>query len=154
MDADALAGATDAAGRLAPLAECADARALAERTPLPADPAAVAKIAVARARLDGVYALTAVRRWPQARKAVAEPRTDADATGVPEVRAEAAFAEGEILTRLQDPKAEAPLLDAAQHAGAARDDRLAARALLTLVNDLAIDHQNADRALLVSSIAE
>jgi tetratricopeptide (TPR) repeat protein len=154
MDADALAGAADAAGRLAPLAECADARALLERTPLPADPAALAKIAVARARLDGVYALSAARRWQPARTAAAAARADADASGWPEVRAEAAFAEGEILTRLEDPKAEAPLLEAVHQAGAARDDGLAARALLTLANDLATEHQNAERALLVSAIAE
>ena len=153
-DAESLEHAIDASGGLAPLAECADARALRERAQVPPMPAQRVDIAAARQHLDTVHALTLAHHWQDARKMAAEVRTEADATGRPELRAEAAFALGDVLSSLSDPGAEVVLLDAARLAGAARDDRLAARALVTLVGSIAIDQQNATRALLVADVAD
>ncbi len=154
IDAETLERAVDAAGGLPTLAECADARALTERAPLPADPGVVARIGAVRARLDEVQALALAGRRHEARKSATAARTEADATGWAQVRAEAAFAEGDILSRLGDPSAESSLLAAARFAGIARDDRLAARALIELVASIAADQQRAERASLVADIAE
>src|SRR5262249_53896470 len=64
------------------------------------------------------------------------------------------FTLGDILGKLDDPGAEPALLDAARLAGEARDDRLAARSLVRLAGRIAVDQQNAPRALLVADIAE
>ncbi|HKA91073.1 MAG TPA: serine/threonine-protein kinase [Haliangiales bacterium] len=152
--AETVERAVDAAGGLPPLAECADARALTERAPLPADPAARAKIATVRARLDGVEAMGLAGRRQEARKEAAAARVDAEAIGWAQLRAEAAYADGEILVRLSDSNAEVPLLDAVRFAGESRDDRLAARALIELVNSVAANQQKAERAALAAEIAE
>jgi tetratricopeptide (TPR) repeat protein len=154
VDGETLEKAIDAAAGLPALAECADARALIERAPLPADPGVVARIGAVRARLDEVQALALVGRRHEARKSAAAARAEADATGWAQVRAEAAFAEGDILSRLGDPSAESPLLAAARFAGDARDDRLVARALIELVSSIAADQQQSGRASLVADIAE
>jgi tetratricopeptide (TPR) repeat protein/predicted Ser/Thr protein kinase len=152
VDGETLGAAVDAARDLPPLAECSDARALAERI-APA-PAQAAGVAAARSRVDAVQALTLAHRWQTAREQARTARAAADAIGWPGVRAEAAFAEGDVLSDLSDPAAEAPLLDAARLAGVAHDDLLAARALTGLVKSLAVDAQSAPRALLAADIAE
>src|SRR5262249_29359455 len=63
-------------------------------------------------------------------------------------------AEGDILVNAQDPLAERPLIEAVRLAGAARDDRVAARALTLLVVGLAEAQQSAARAVLVADIAD
>ena len=171
MDRESLSAAIEAADGLPTLAECADARALTERIPLPADPAVAAQVAAARARLDGVQALSLAHRWPEAKSAAAEARALADATGWANVRAEAAFAEGDVGSDLQEPGAEAAfaegdvgsdlqepaaeaiLLEAARLAGEARDDHLAARALVELSRHVVENQLNAERALLVADVA-
>jgi eukaryotic-like serine/threonine-protein kinase len=154
VDAETLEHAIDASGRLASLSECADARALRERATVPPMPSQLPGIAATRQHLDTVQALMLAHRWQDARKMAAAVRTEADATGRPELRAEAAFALGDVLSDLSDPGAEAVLVDAGRLAGAARDDRLAARALITLVGDIASNQQNATRALLVADVAD
>ncbi len=153
MDRDTLGKAIDAAGALPQLGECADTRALTERLPMPTEPAIVDAIAAARARLDVVHALALAGRRADARKAAAEARALADKIDWPQLRAEAAHAEGDILGRLGENGEEA-LLAAVRFAGAARDDRLAARALIELVGNIAADQQQAERASLVADIAE
>jgi tetratricopeptide (TPR) repeat protein len=152
VDADAVEHAGNAAAGLAPLAECADARALTERAPIP--PGSAARVAAARANLNAALALTLAHRWAEARPRAALVRAEADATGWAQLRAEAAFAEGDVLSYLNDPAAEPALLASQRFAGEAHDDRLAARALVRLAGELAVDQQNASRALLVADVAE
>jgi len=154
MEAKSLEAAQDSARNLPALAECADARALTERTPLPSDSATVARITTTRAHLDAVVALNLAHRWAEAGKAAANVRAEAEATGWPQVRAETAFAEGVALYELRDPRAEPVLLDASRLAGEAHDDRLAARALTELVEDLSLNEETAGRALMGADIAE
>lgn len=154
MDAETLEHAIEASGGLPTLSECADARALSERAPPPPMPTQLASIATARQHLDNLQALTLAHRLPDAQKMALAVRAEVDALGRPELRAEAAFRLGDVLASLDDPGAETVLIDAARLAGAARDDRLAARALVTLVGTLATNQQNAPRALLVADIAD
>jgi tetratricopeptide (TPR) repeat protein len=153
-DAAMVEHAIDSVRGLASLAECADVVELAARAPPPSDPIRAARIAAARARLERVRALVLAHRWVEARPAAIAVRAEADATGWPGLRAEAAFAVGDVLSRLADPGAEPPLLDAVRLAGAARDDRLAARALIALVSYVAEDEQQAPRALALAEIAD
>ena len=154
MDTPSMAAAIDAAENLPPLAECADARALSERVPLPSDRGRVAQIALVRSQLDGVQGLLLANRWDAARTALAGVRRAADATEWLEVRAEAAFLHGVVIDQLQDPEAQKPLLEAAGLAAAARNDLLAAQALVTLVEHLANHHNNPGEALLAADIAD
>ncbi|HEX3765420.1 MAG TPA: tetratricopeptide repeat-containing protein kinase family protein, partial [Kofleriaceae bacterium] len=153
MDKETLNAASDAVGGLPPVAECADTRALTERVGPPADRAQAARIATARAHLDEVQAMILAHRWADARKQVTAVRAEADATGWSQVRAEAAFAEADVLHDLSDPSAEVPFLEAHRLAALAHDDRLAARALIEFVKSLAVDDQHADRALVVADVA-
>ena len=100
-----------------------------------------------------VQGLTLAGRLADARKAAATVRAEAEATGWPQLRAEAAFAEGDIMAKF-GLDAEAPLLDAVRLAGAANDDRLTARALAQLVHVLGGTAQKAGDALLVADIAD
>lgn len=153
VDGPAVEHATAAADGLASLAACADARGLAERIQLPADPAQVAKIALARTRIDATEALRLTYRLADARTEASAARVDADATGWPQVRAEAAVAEADVLTDQGEPR-EAQWLEAARLAFAARDDRLAARALVGLTFDLSNDENKAERAFVVADVAD
>jgi tetratricopeptide (TPR) repeat protein len=146
-------GAVDAAARLPSLAECADARALVERAPDPSDPALAARVAAARRSVDGARALHLAGRVEEARRAAAAARIEAEATDWPPARADAAFAEAEVLAGVQDPGAEARYLEAARLAAQGRDDRLAARALVRLAVHLG-DTRSAQRALLAVAVAE
>ncbi|HEU4729553.1 MAG TPA: serine/threonine-protein kinase [Kofleriaceae bacterium] len=154
VDGDALAHAIDAASRLAPVAECAEARALSERAPVPANPVQANLIAPARRQLEALQALVLAHRLSDARTATAAARVAADATGWAPLRAEQAFAEGELLSVLGEASAEARLVEASQLADAAGDDRLRARALIALVDDLADHQQKADAALRMADLAE
>ena len=154
MDGESLAAATQAARGLPPLDECGDVRALTERAPLPADPIQRSLIAATRLHLDFVKALILAHHWKEARPAATAVRAEAEATGWAEVRADAAFAEGHVLSDLQDPRTEAVLIEAARLAGLAHDDQIAARALVELVRILAVSEQTAGRGVLVADIAE
>ena len=153
VDGPAVEHATAAVDGLASLADCADARGLTERVQLPADPALVAKIGHARARIDAAQALRLSYRLADARTEASAARAEADATGWPQVRAEAASAEADVLTDRGEPR-EAQWLEAARLAFAARDDRLAARALVGLTFDLSNDDNKAERAFVVADVAE
>src|SRR5262249_13313786 len=149
-DGETLERAVFAADGLAPLSECADARALTERQPVPADRAL--PIAAARRISDSAQALALSR--PRAGAVVAATaRVAAEATGWPQVPAEAAMVEADVLYRLRGPGAARRALDAARLAGESRDDGLAARALILLARHFAEDHLNSARALLVADIA-
>src|SRR5262249_57798513 len=110
------------------------------------DRAGVAKTADARGGMEAARALRLGYRLSDARTEAAAARTEADATGWPQVRAEAASAEADVLTDKGEPR-EAQWLEAARLAFAARDDRLAARALVGLTFDLPNDGNKAQRAL-------
>ncbi len=154
MDGEALAHAIDAASSLAPVSECADTRALSERAPMPSNPMQLSLIARARTQLDALQELTLAHRFLDAKRAAIEARAAADSTGWAPIRAEQAFAEGELLSLLGEPDAEPRLLEANRLAEAARDDRLRARALISLVDDLADHQQKADAALRVADLAD
>jgi eukaryotic-like serine/threonine-protein kinase len=154
LDANGLEHAIDAARALPALAVCADPRALTERVPLPADPTAVERIARARARITGVAALTLANRVEQAKAEATEARREADATGWPEVRAEAALAQGALLTELKDRGAGIVLKEAAHFAAQAHADDLGAAALVALVDHLAEDKQDAAAALAMVEMAD
>jgi eukaryotic-like serine/threonine-protein kinase len=154
VDDQALAHALDASTSLPPLSECADPRALTERAPLPPGAAERARIRAVRDHLDGARALIASERWTDARGQAQAARIEADAAGWVQVRAEAAFVLGRVLARQGDPDAEAMLTDASALAGKARDDRLEAHSLITLVGHLANSERSADRSLLLARVAE
>jgi tetratricopeptide (TPR) repeat protein len=154
VDAAALAKAVDAASSLPPLSECADAAALSERTPMPRDPATVARIAATRGRLDRARALYAAQRWSAAKAEADGARADAEAAAWPELRAEVALVGARVQLRLEDRAAEQSFLDAAAFAGAAHDDRLAALAVLQLAGYLASRQAEIDRGLFAARLAE
>ncbi|HEX8106839.1 MAG TPA: serine/threonine-protein kinase [Kofleriaceae bacterium] len=154
VDADTLEHAADAVSNLGSLRDCADTRVLGERTPVPTDPRVTARVNEVRRRLDEVQAQIAAHRLSEGRKAAGEVRALAENIDWPPLAAEASFAEGDILAALQDPSAEAPLMTASRLATAGHDDRLAARALIRLVDVLGAVKQNAARALLVADLTE
>jgi serine/threonine-protein kinase len=153
MDAASIEHAIGAVDNLPLLPECADARTLAERAPLPTDPALVARIAGVRARVDAAQALRLGFRLSAALAGAAAARADADAIGWPQLQAEAASAEADVLADQRQPR-DAQWLAAARLAFAARDDRLAAHALVGLTYYLANDANKTDRALTVAEVAE
>ncbi|HZS37295.1 MAG TPA: serine/threonine-protein kinase, partial [Polyangia bacterium] len=153
VDAEALANAIHAASALPPVDECADARALTERVPAPRDAAALAAIDAARAHLDRARALGDARRLREARAQAEQARAEAEATGFLPVRAEAALLLGRLIHEFAEPGAVAPLQDAARLAEQARDDRLAADAMIELTGAMA-DGGLAPAAVLLSPVAE
>jgi tetratricopeptide (TPR) repeat protein/predicted Ser/Thr protein kinase len=154
VDADTLEHAQDAVSNLQSLAECADTRVLSERLAPPADASVAAKVKNARRRSDEIQAQVAAHHLADARKAAEQLRIEAEAIGWPLLAAESEFLEGDVLAALEDPSAEGPLLQATRNATAARDDRLAARALVRLIDVLGKVKQNAAQALLFAEVAE
>ncbi len=154
VDTEKLATVHDAVAGLPPLSECADQKALAERAPLPTDPAQVATIAQLRAELDTVQAQQLSGRWKEAGVAAEQLRARAEATGWPQVRAEAAYACGLARWSVDDPAAAERWLEASRFGAQARDDRLVARAQVALVETLAHDKVDATKALLAAELAE
>ncbi len=153
VDANAVENAVAAASTLPSVDECADASALAERMPLPSDPAARTRIEATHAELDRVRALRDAHRLQEARADAEATRRQADATGFAPVRAEAALLHGDILRSFGDPAAAEPLQEAAQYAAAAHNDRLAATAMTDLIAALAGSRQ-APSAILLAPLAE
>jgi tetratricopeptide (TPR) repeat protein len=153
VDEQALANAIGATASLPSLDECADARALTERVPLPKEAAAVARIDATRARLDRARALGDSKRMKEARNEAESARRDADATGFLPVQAEAALLLGDLLHRFGELGAIAPLQDAARWAELAHDDRLAAEAVVTLTGAMA-DGGLAPSAIELAPVAE
>lgn len=154
MTADLVLAALDSALRLPPLSPCADAAALTGRIALPREQPARDAIAGARAQIDHSAALLLAGQRPEAKTAAVTALAAAAATEWPLVRAEASLALGRALAELEEPAAEPNLLAAARFAGSARDDRLAAEAMVELVQHLAEDQQRAERALLVAEVAD
>ena len=154
VDGDALAHAADAAGGLAPLSECADVAALTDRAPPPRNPIQASLIAPARARLGALQAQVLAHRLTDAKQAVAGARTAAELAGWAPIEAEVAVLEGELLSVLGEAGAEPRLVAAHRLADASRDDRLRARALVSLVADLADHQQKVEPALRVADLAE
>lgn len=154
MSPELVLSALDSALGLPPLAPCADVAALTGRVALPPEQAARDAIAAARAQIDHAAALLLAGQRPEAKQAAVSAQAAADATAWPAVRAEAALTLGKTLAELEEPAAEPSLLAAARFAGSARDDRLAAEAMVELVQHLAEDQQRAERALLVSEVAD
>jgi tetratricopeptide (TPR) repeat protein len=154
VEAQALENAIAAAASLPPLDECADARALTERVPLPKNAATVMAIEAVRAHLDQVRALGDAKRLKEARTHAELARREADATGFAPVQADAAFGLGSLLHSFGEPGAIEPLTDAVRLAESARDDRLAAAAVIELTGAMADDRGLASSAVLLSPVAE
>ena len=154
IDRALVTAASDAVAQLPAIAECAEAKALLEQVPLPRDPAVVAAIAATRAELDRTRALQLAGRVAEARQRVAALSARAEATGWTQIRAEAQYLEGSVLSALRETAAEPRLLETSRLAAMSHDERLAATALVDLVNHLALDQQSAERALLVAAIAD
>jgi tetratricopeptide (TPR) repeat protein/predicted Ser/Thr protein kinase len=153
-DPSVVASALAATAELAPIDACADQRALTAVAPLPSDPAAVTAIAATRRDLDDAAALYAIGQYGPAKTTAIAARNAAAGIGWPQLQAEAAFMLGRVLTKLGDPAAEPPLVEASRLASATRDDRLAARAQITLVGVLGDAESAGDRALLVADLAD
>lgn len=153
-DRKVLDAADGAVAGLPAIAECGQDQAHLERLPQPANPVVVANIAAVRAQLDRARALHIAGRWKDAQQLMAPIVAAADATGWLPVRAEAKYLEGQLSEALGVSAAEAQLIEANQLAAAAHDDRVAAEALVTLVDFLAIRAASAQRALLVADLAE
>lgn len=154
MTAELVEASLESALGLPPLAPCADARTLTGKIALPDDPEKVRAIAATRAQIDAAFAMLLAHQRVEAQQVMVVARAAADATGWPQVRAEAALVDGKVLSDLYDAGAEPRLLEAARLAGAARDDKLAADAMVELVQVLSENQQLADRALLVASITD
>ena len=153
VTAETLQAAVAAPRGLPVVDECADARALTQRTPLPSDPITRLEVVVTRARIDAATALRLAGR-PEARLAATAARAQADATGWSQVRAEAALAEGQALSDLELASAVQVLIEAARLGGEARDDRLAAEAQIDLVHHLSEAARDPAAALLAADLAE
>jgi serine/threonine-protein kinase len=154
MSPRALEQSLAAASRLPAIDECADAQALTERAPLPRDPQLVARIAAVRAQLDHAYALLEAREWKRALAEGEAAHKDATATGWPQVQAEAAMIVANTLWRGEDARAVTWAEEAARFAGAARDDRLAARGLILAVRSLADPGGEAANALALAAATD
>jgi tetratricopeptide (TPR) repeat protein/predicted Ser/Thr protein kinase len=153
VDGSAVENALAAASSLPPVNECADARVLAERVPLPRQPAAVARIEAVRQHLDRLRALAEAKRLREARAEAEVARRDADATAFAPVQAEAAFLVGRIARGFGEPGAVEPLEEAAKLAASARDDRLAAAALDEAIIVLG-EQRGAQTALELAPVVE
>jgi hypothetical protein len=151
---DGLEHALDAVTRLPALVDCSDTRALAERTPAPANPVQRALIDDVRRQLAELEAGRLARRLSDARALAGRARAAADATAWPPIRAQAALAEAEVLRDLEDAATATHLIEASQLADAAHDDPLRARALILLVADLAERQQKLDDAARFADLAD
>jgi tetratricopeptide (TPR) repeat protein len=153
VDADAVENAITAAASLPALDECADARALTERLPLPRDPAVRKRIDDTRALIDRVRALRDAKRLREARRAAEAAQKSASADDYPPLVAETSFVLGSLLHSYAQPDAIAPLEQAARQAARAGDDRLAADAAVELIGAM-VDGGMAPSALTAVPLAE
>jgi eukaryotic-like serine/threonine-protein kinase len=154
MNAQALENALNAAARLPLLADCADVRALTQRSVAPSDAARAPLVVATRQQLDRAQALFLAGRYRDSRFAAMGARVASDASGWQQLRADASYIEARALRAADDPAAEAYLVAASQLASAAGDDVLVARCLIDLVDIFAHGKQSADRALLIAGLAD
>jgi serine/threonine-protein kinase len=153
MTPEQLDAAIDATRGLPALEACSDLRGLTERAPLPADRQTVERIRSARAQVAVASALLLANRVKDAKREAETARRQADATGWPQVLAEAALVEARILDLQHDAAAKEPLQAALRAAFEARDDRLGAEVLLEQLYALDLANKS-DEALRVSDLAD
>ncbi|HSK75404.1 MAG TPA: serine/threonine-protein kinase [Thermoanaerobaculia bacterium] len=123
-----------AAAGLAPLADCADVRALTARVPPPADPAVRARVEALSREMARVRALRAAGRYPQGLALAREVSRKAEGAGYPPARAEALFLQGDLEERVGEHEpAERTLRQAVQRAEAAAADEVKAASAITLM---------------------
>ena len=133
IDAGGLENAVATAAALPSLDLCGDTRALVGHLPLPLDPAARARIDVARASLDHVRALRAAGRMQAARSAAEAAFQTALAERYPPLSADAAMLLGSVLHAFGEPSAIETLQQATTLAEQAEDNTLAATAAIELL---------------------
>jgi eukaryotic-like serine/threonine-protein kinase len=118
---------------LDPIAECADAEALAAAVPLPPDPVTRARVAGLRARLEEAAARRLAGRYADGLAMAAPVVEEARGLAYPPLLAEALFAAGLLTERGGDPsKAEGMLREALVTAARAHDDALGAHIVTEL----------------------
>ena len=123
-----------AAAGLAPLADCADVRALTARIPPPADPAARARVEALSREMARVKALRAAGRYPQGLALAREVSRKAEGAGYPPARAEALFLQGDLEERVGELEpAEKTLRHAVHQAEAAAADEVKAASAIALM---------------------
>jgi serine/threonine protein kinase/tetratricopeptide (TPR) repeat protein len=153
VDAEALENAITVSSSLPALDECADARALTERLPLPRDSAARQRIDETRALIDRARALRDAKRLREARSTAETAQKRASAEGYAPLAAEASFVLGSLLHAYAQPDAIEPLEEATRRAAQAGDDRLAADAAVELMGAM-VDGGMAPSALTAVPLAE
>jgi hypothetical protein len=134
VDATTIQKAQLAVGELADVSPCADVASLAAAVPLPRDPARRAEIDGLFGEVDRLEADLQLGRYAVVRGAAADLLERARAKDFAPVLARALFVIGDIMTRTAELAAGIEMLfEAAEVAGAAHDDRTAARALVALI---------------------
>jgi eukaryotic-like serine/threonine-protein kinase len=138
-DERVLPRAVGAALALAPLAPCADRKALLARVKPPADPATAARVEALRADLARSLALSNAGKYREALDVATAASVEADALGYRPALGEALLRVGAAQNALEDVGAsEATLWRALAAADAAGDDATRAAALVTLLNDVSL----------------
>jgi tetratricopeptide (TPR) repeat protein len=139
-DAVVLERASQAAGALGGLERCADAAALTAPVPPPADSATRRKVAALRSPLARAKALEETGKYKEGLEVALAAVTGARSIDYRPVLAEALFVRGQLEEDSGDTQAAAiTLRDAVREAEAGRDDELAARSSIKLVQVLGLE---------------
>jgi len=147
--------AVPAAYKVGELASCADARALLDATPPPADAATRARVAALRDRIAEANALDSAARYVDAERAYAAIVTDARALDYPPVLGEALMAMVTPQMNLYEDRAAKVALDEAMPLFArANDDRLLALAWIRLINVVGVGLSRPGDAVAMRQAAE
>jgi tetratricopeptide (TPR) repeat protein len=147
-DDDVLAEAMSLLGRLPSIARCDDREYLEALLPTPDDVELADKVAAVRAKLHAAEALKDAHQFDEAGRLLHECLREAEALGYPPLRAQALVSLGAALGNAAKPESVVELLEQGMAlAILTRQDELAARAALALVQWFGHQPAHADEAL-------
>jgi serine/threonine-protein kinase len=152
--ADVLDRAAQSARGLAPLDDCADAKALLAAYPPPDDRSARIEVAALRGRLDHAAALAAATRTRAALDVVAPIVVEARALDYPPVTAETLALLGRLQKDAAPEAAVVTLSEAVRAAGGARDDAIMYAALEDLIWTYGLSLRRVGEARALVPVAE
>ncbi|MCB9703542.1 MAG: serine/threonine protein kinase [Myxococcales bacterium] len=153
-DATVIGRARMAVAALPPLDRCADADALRSRTRPPADLAQRRLVDEVRARAATLRAHVNAGRIREAEALLPALLERAAAIEYPPVRAQVALLRGQLVDRGGEPReAEGALVDAVVEATAAREDELAAEAMIDLIYTVGVRGARSEEALRWARLA-
>jgi tetratricopeptide (TPR) repeat protein/predicted Ser/Thr protein kinase len=140
-DAKVIGNAPKAAAALPPVADCADSKALREKTPLPRDPAARKQVEALRSQLAHTRALAETGHYEEALTLETAAVATAEKVGYAPILGEALLARGRRLLRLKRvDDAEATLRRAVVTALSTHDTATAARGWVSLATIVGAQH--------------